>query len=1162
MSRALLTAGFTQGRAVPLRWLSTVTAVLLLVPLTMFAASTERAGRVLVTTGIIEAVGTDGVARNLERRTDVYSGETLRTAGKARAQVRFTDGALLSLRPDSELKIDDYHFENRDAVDHKYLRLVRGGFRTVTGRIGRVNRASYRVSTPLAVIGVRGTDWEALQIVNGPLLLGVNEGGITAQSTKTNATADIGTGASFNFAQITPDGAIQLLPEAPDALVKVQAVEKGEKPPPEKGEGGKADGEKSAGGDEKNSDLATNASEAPPPPAGGGDTGTGTAPGPSTDPAAAPPPPPSVNPAELGMGTPPTTVPISRVLTDDEVNAIVADTHLALVAGMSFSANGVPSSVVSLVGPSVTDATPSFNFALVNSTALPGTDRRAGVNGATHFVQRGAVALSGRQDNVGGVAGLTFGRYDGSATLPLPVFVDANNSANNFNLTSPFVFALFNPSDIASLSGRFVYAPTANLISVSSGTVSTVLGELVLNVNLGSGQIERGVLDIGFGTTPDAFVFAADLQGNISNVGGRGVLNATVRNIVLQDNVARQTLSARGTVSGAFTGAAAITNLVLSFDYADTAGRNQFARGVVLFGGQPAPPLPSLALSTSELTQLQSGFFFVGTDAEVNGGIAGGPATDARLSLGSPLFSGNTVTPNTSNFVTPADPRFSTLPPDDVVRQTDAPTVGFRQSFTVAGTQSLSWGQWAANSGAPVVVLDSATGTQTFQSFTVPIFWATALPKSLASLTGTTTFSSTTGVDFQGVFGSGNGPRPTLLPILGVSSSFAVDFGTGQISGGHLFAVTERNAGNDLGFDFDFVGNVVSSGGKAFALINATKGAYRGNVPLDVFGTKLTGFFTGTGPQTSFVASFFSQSLPLTGNPDFVSGTLAIGQIADPTLAAADVSTGLDRVALAVFNPVDSQGAIITSLLHNIGPGLTLGRGGPVNAASPATFGIFASNLTSVARADFFALPAGFAVRQSTAAASRVSDTIGGPGAFAVGWGEWLADPRVGNSASAQSTDTLSNYNTDVLFASIAPTPRVLTGTATYSGTVGGTPGLDLLARGGALGAPSQIFDKGSAVVNVDFNTGLVSGDVQVGSTQLSTDWNAGFSGRLSRNIAELTLSTLQVTTSIGGTQPGSIGASSITGVVSGASGEQFVSGFQFVGPGQHVEGLMRAGKQ
>lgn len=42
-----------------------------------------------------------------------------------------------------------------------FYRLVKGGFRSVSGLIGKVNREDFRVSTPVATIGIRGTEWGA-----------------------------------------------------------------------------------------------------------------------------------------------------------------------------------------------------------------------------------------------------------------------------------------------------------------------------------------------------------------------------------------------------------------------------------------------------------------------------------------------------------------------------------------------------------------------------------------------------------------------------------------------------------------------------------------------------------------------------------------------------------------------------------------------------------------------------------------------------------------------------------------------------------------------------------------------------------------------------------------------------------------------------------------
>ncbi len=40
--------------------------------------------------------------------------------------------------------------------------LLKGGFRSITGAIGKEDKAAYRVRTPVATIGIRGTDYTAV----------------------------------------------------------------------------------------------------------------------------------------------------------------------------------------------------------------------------------------------------------------------------------------------------------------------------------------------------------------------------------------------------------------------------------------------------------------------------------------------------------------------------------------------------------------------------------------------------------------------------------------------------------------------------------------------------------------------------------------------------------------------------------------------------------------------------------------------------------------------------------------------------------------------------------------------------------------------------------------------------------------------------------------
>jgi hypothetical protein len=1148
------------------------------------ASAEERApaGRILVTTGTVEAVAPDGTVRNLRRRARVYEGETVRTGERGRTQIRFTDGALLSVRPNTRLRVDEYRFANSDADDRKALTLDVGSIRTVTGRIGSTNRAAYRVSTPLAVIGIRGTDWEALQVANGPLLLGVNAGGITAQSTTGNS-ADIGAGANFNYAQVSPEGTLQLLVEPPPALVEAAAVDEqvaaeggeeggdgGSGEQAAEGEGGAegdagAEGEAGeAGAEGETGEVGADAPPTPPPPSGGGESSGGTADGGGSDggglvanEAAAPPPVVvSINPSEVGTGAPATTDPISRVLTAAEEDLIVTGSQLALVSGIRLNESSPTQALLALAGPDDDDTVPSFNFAFPTLTAIP-SDRRAALNGASRLVQREGVPVSGRVDNVGGITGLTFARYDASATTPLPVFTDPTLSTRAFDLTSPYVFAIFNPANVASLTGRLQYTPANSLISVATGTVSTLVSDIVLDVNLGSGTVERGVLDIGYGATADAFVFLGDFEGTLAN----GLLNGVVTDIVLQDNGAAQTFGARGTLRGAFTGSGVAGGpppLVLSFDFSDTAGRNQFARGVIQYTGATAPPPPSLALSATEAAQVNTGFFFLAGESGPDAGVAAGRASNAADTLGRPVFVG-TETALSDGFARPSDPVFGTLPPQLVARQGGAPTSSFVTGLG-AGFETVSLGRWLATTAAPFEIRDAATGVLT-DTIAETIYWATLQPTPRASLVGTALLSTGTSPTFLGEFGTSEGAR---LPLLGVRASMVVDFDTGNIDAGNLFLLTESSASGEFGFDVQFSGSVINGAGGGFAEFTAEGGAYRGRTPLNLGAVELLGAFTGSGATTGMVLQFNVESQPVLGASDFALGVTTLGTAVDTRLTAADLAS-IDRVGIALFQPVNAAGVSL-GLPSNLGPGVIAGRAGVVNPANPASFFIAANNVTRLESAGLSALPSALVVSDGRSFVSNVETDVGSDpaGPFAIGWGRWVADLEVGGAAVQTDPANAAAqvvFVRDVLFASVRPTDvGAVTGVANYSGTfTGGTGGAELLAFGGPLGGPNVAFDLANVNVNVDFNSGLVNGNLLVGSSTLDTDFTAQFNGRLNRNVADLAISVLDVRVGVN-TTPGDLTNSSGIGVVTGATGDQFFTGFELVGGGQHVEGFVTSG--
>jgi hypothetical protein len=121
--------------------------------------NTAPAARVDFAIGNVQAIGPNGQARNVGKGTQIEQGETIST-NNGRAQLRFTDGAYVSLQPESEFRIDQYRFDGKqDGNEKGFFSLLKGGLRTITGLVGRNNKNNYQVSTSVATIGIRGTEY-------------------------------------------------------------------------------------------------------------------------------------------------------------------------------------------------------------------------------------------------------------------------------------------------------------------------------------------------------------------------------------------------------------------------------------------------------------------------------------------------------------------------------------------------------------------------------------------------------------------------------------------------------------------------------------------------------------------------------------------------------------------------------------------------------------------------------------------------------------------------------------------------------------------------------------------------------------------------------------------------------------------------------------------
>lgn len=135
----------------------------LLLAISTIAQAADVAGKVGYMSGTLVAQRADGTIKVLGPKSEVLAGDMLITAKDSYAQVQMGDGAQMTLRPHSNLKIETFQFRKEEPqADNAVLRLLRGGFRTVTGLIGkRGNTDAYKMHAASATIGIRGTDFSS-----------------------------------------------------------------------------------------------------------------------------------------------------------------------------------------------------------------------------------------------------------------------------------------------------------------------------------------------------------------------------------------------------------------------------------------------------------------------------------------------------------------------------------------------------------------------------------------------------------------------------------------------------------------------------------------------------------------------------------------------------------------------------------------------------------------------------------------------------------------------------------------------------------------------------------------------------------------------------------------------------------------------------------------
>ncbi|THB62924.1 MAG: hypothetical protein D6E12_18220 [Desulfovibrio sp.] len=101
--------------------------------------------------------------RAAERNMPVYNRDEIATSQDASVQIVFMDDCLVSLGENSRMQLSHISFDQTAPQQALFdVDFLQGAFGVVSGRIAEENPEAFQVDSPLAFIGIRGTEFVSL----------------------------------------------------------------------------------------------------------------------------------------------------------------------------------------------------------------------------------------------------------------------------------------------------------------------------------------------------------------------------------------------------------------------------------------------------------------------------------------------------------------------------------------------------------------------------------------------------------------------------------------------------------------------------------------------------------------------------------------------------------------------------------------------------------------------------------------------------------------------------------------------------------------------------------------------------------------------------------------------------------------------------------------
>ncbi len=176
-------------------------------------------GEVMFVSGSAQRLTDKGKSGPVAKGMQLVEGDRIRTQPDSHVYVRLRDGGLLVVRPASELHVDLWRYDPAQPQDSRIrYTLDNGVARHVSGTAAKAARDKFRFNTPMAAIGVRGTDFTVLANAAGTKV-SVQSGGVIVNSLGNGCRAE-------GLGPCEGASAVELFASAKDRLVQLRTGER------------------------------------------------------------------------------------------------------------------------------------------------------------------------------------------------------------------------------------------------------------------------------------------------------------------------------------------------------------------------------------------------------------------------------------------------------------------------------------------------------------------------------------------------------------------------------------------------------------------------------------------------------------------------------------------------------------------------------------------------------------------------------------------------------------------------------------------------------------------------------------------------------------------------------------------------------------------------